>query len=308
LKLTRLVSATRLSKTSFWKESLLGRSLLAMPEAYRPELVIAFENRTGLPEIYNRALDACPDERNLLFVHDDVFLHDQFLQYRIAEGLSRYDVIGLAGSRGGDPNQPSWGLAFDADLKPTGWQKPDSVEMSGAVSHVSRYVDPATPKSLHPAPHLGGYGPMPMECDLLDGLFLACNAALLKGWKVRFDERFSFHLYDLDFCRSARAKFLRLGTWPILVSHGSAGHFESEAFRTAARTYLDKWNAPSVPSVPTSGKTADSRQQTADSFGGTSSNKQQAPDPSLQPAAYCSSLSEPQAPSPNPQVESARHP
>ena len=244
MKLTRLVSATRLSEAGFWKTSLLGKSLLAMPEPFRPELVLAFDNERGLPEIYNRALDGCPEDRNILFVHDDVFLHDQFLQYRIAEGLGRYDVIGLAGSRGSDPSQPSWGLAFDAELRPTGWQKPAQVQLSGAVSHVPRYSDPATPRTLHPAPSLGGYGPMPMECDLLDGLFLAGNASLLQGWKARFDERFDFHLYDLDFCRTARSKSLRLGTWPILVSHGSAGSFDTEAFRRAARLYLEKWEAP----------------------------------------------------------------
>lgn len=271
MKLTRLVASTMLSEKDFWSRSLLGQSLLLFPEELRPELAIRFDNtgKWGLPEVYNRALDDCPPEKYLLFVHDDVFLHDLFLQHRIAEALRERDVIGLAGSRGSDLSQPSWGLAFDSDLRPIGWQAvgalsqaarseglaPPGVVLSGAVSHVSRYLDPSAARSAYPSPSLSLYGNFPAACDLLDGLFLACNTALLQEWNVRFDERFRFHLYDLDFCRTARAKHLRLSTWPLLVSHGSGGNFDTEEFRTAARLYLAKWQEEAPGSrLPTTGQ------------------------------------------------------
>ena len=275
MRLTRIVTSTTFSEKEFWKRSLLGRSLLFFPDALRPELAIRFENsgKWGLPEIYNQAIDECPTEKHLLFVHDDVYLHDLFLQHRIAEALGRCDVVGLAGSRGSDPAQPSWGLAFDADLKPVGWQTvgalsqagrsegraPPGVVLSGAVSHVSRYVEGGDPRTSVPAPCLGLYGNFPEPCDLLDGLFLAANAALLQERKVGFDPQFRFHLYDLDFCRTAKTAGLRLSTWPILVSHGSGGHFDTEDFRAASRAYLEKWkdtvvHCPAVPELVECGR------------------------------------------------------
>ena len=59
---------------------------------------------------------------------------------------------------------------------------------------------------------------------------------------MRFDERFPFHFYDLDFCRSARANGLRLGTWPITLTHQSGGRFGIPEWRKAYADYLNKWH------------------------------------------------------------------
>jgi GT2 family glycosyltransferase len=58
---------------------------------------------------------------------------------------------------------------------------------------------------------------------------------------LRFDTQFEFHCYDLDFCRQASQRGLRIGTWPIAVTHNSGGNFKSESFKRAARQYLAKW-------------------------------------------------------------------
>jgi protein O-GlcNAc transferase len=244
VRTTRLISATRLSEADFWAQSLLGKSLRQMPEELRPELRVTFDNEgsdaEGLSTVYNRALHNCPAERHLLFVHDDVFLHDPFLQWRIAEGLARFDVLGLAGSRGTDGEMPSWALAFDAHFNCTGWHRPP-VQFSGAVSHAP--ADAIELGSTRAPPvEISQYGNLPAECDLLDGLFLACNTEALRAHDVRFDPQFRFHCYDVDFCRSARQVGLRLGTWPILVTHGSAGSFGAPTWKEAARRYLEKWH------------------------------------------------------------------
>lgn len=59
--------------------------------------------------------------------------------------------------------------------------------------------------------------------------------------KVLFDPRFDFHFYDMDFCRSARTKGLRLGTWPICITHQSGGAFGSQRWIEKYRLYLEKW-------------------------------------------------------------------
>lgn len=251
---TRLVSVTRLTTERFWKESLLGRSLRVIPDALRPEVRLITENtgpgRQGLSFIYNRMIEECPDDRHLVFVHDDVYLHDPFIQQRIDDGLLWNDVIGLAGSRG-NLSEPSWALAFDSVLNGMGWQPlVEGVARGGAVSHCS--AQHTLSRDLTPPDvMLGVYGPPTQQCDLLDGLFLAVHPPTLRLMSLRFDERFEFHLYDLDFCRSVKAAGLRLSTWPILVTHGSGGDFGSPAWKQAARTYLDKWSSsPSPPSSP----------------------------------------------------------
>lgn len=240
----RLVSATRKNRHDFWNSTLLGSSLSLFRTELLPELVIQFDNggesrkAEGLSSYYNRVIDATPPNVNLLFVHDDVFLHDVFIVERLREAFRQFDIVGLAGSRSTDLSQPSWALEFDPEtLLPLGWQK--HAEFAGAVSH---QLQPSVDGRI-PVPEIGIYGPITAACTLLDGLFLAVRTGAIKKHDLHFDPRFDFHHYDIDFCRQALEKGVALGTWPILATHGSGGAFGTEAFRTSARTYLAKWNA-----------------------------------------------------------------
>jgi GT2 family glycosyltransferase len=232
----RLVAATQLSEPLFWDATYLGRSLRRIPESLRPQTMLACNNTgkkvRGLSEVYNLALDRTDADTDILFVHDDVYLNDWFLTQRITEALERFDVVGLAGSRNPDLSQPSWGLCFDEKLNANGWQP--GVQRSGAVNHFD-----------YACPNVSIYGPTPSPCLLLDGVFLAVRTAAVKERGVRFDPRFTFHCYDIDFCRSAVQQGLRLGTWAISITHDSGGAYGSEPFKRAARAYLDKWAAGS---------------------------------------------------------------
>lgn len=251
MTMLRLVSATRLSEAEFWCSSFLGRSLRAMPSELRPELALRFDNVgercMGLAAYYNRALDSCPESRQLLFVHDDVYLHDPFLALRVLEALRKSDVVGLAGSRNSDLSQPSWCLAFDSELNGLGWQSSENLVLSGAVSHC-----PSLPLAGGPPPlqtHIT-YGPLETRCDLLDGVFLAVRPERLSArggyGLVRFDERFDFHLYDLDFCRTCSSRGLALRTMAYAVTHASGGAFCTPGWKHAARAYLGKWPPPEL--------------------------------------------------------------
>jgi GT2 family glycosyltransferase len=65
----------------------------------------------------------------------------------------------------------------------------------------------------------------------------------LREKHVRFDPQFDFHLYDIDFCRTARQKELRLGTWPIALTHQSKGSFGTESWFARYEKYLAKWGS-----------------------------------------------------------------
>lgn len=142
------------------------------------------------------------------------------------DGLKTYDVIGVAGNRRRVQNQPAWPFL---DSKRT-WDS--KTNLSGCVAHGS-----------HPFGEISLYGAVPAECELLDGVFLAAKKSALTAHGVLFDPRFDFHFYDMDFCRSARQNGLRLGTWPICLTHQSSGAFGTQQWLEKYRQYLEKWKA-----------------------------------------------------------------
>ncbi|MEQ1580401.1 MAG: hypothetical protein ABL964_07410 [Steroidobacteraceae bacterium] len=87
---------------------------------------------------------------------------------------------------------------------------------------------------------LDSFGPAPAAVKLLDGVFLAVRADRLLTSAVRFDPRFQYHFYDLDFCRQCETAGLTMGTWPISLTHGSYGGW-GDGWRKAKNIYLDKW-------------------------------------------------------------------
>ncbi|MGE0316065.1 MAG: hypothetical protein AB7P21_31000 [Lautropia sp.] len=219
-----VVSATRRTREAFWAEGALGLSLRRFADDVRLVPWIAYENTHGLPEVYNQVITAGNADGAVVFVHDDVWLDDHFFVQRVLEGLEVFDVLGLAGNRRRVPGQPGWAFV-DADLR---WD--DRANLSGRVAH-----------GRHALGRPGDFGPVPAACELLDGVLLAARVDTLLRADCRFDPRFRFHFYDLDFCRTARARRLRLGTWPIGVTHQSGGAFGSDAWRQGYRDYLEKW-------------------------------------------------------------------
>jgi len=221
----RFVCATRETYDGFFRNTALGRSL-SIYNAPFARLTLFDSNTTGLPALYNEALrDAASDPAILVFVHDDVHLCDFFWHVHILAGLRHFDILGVAGNRRRLPRQPSWRFLDDRFTA-------DSAEyLSGQVAHGKGF----------PPHNLSSYGPSGQQVKLLDGLLLAVRSETLLSNNLAFDERFDFHFYDLDFCRQADAKQLRLGTWPLSVIHESEGQFDSPAWREAYAKYLDKW-------------------------------------------------------------------
>jgi GT2 family glycosyltransferase len=220
-----VIGASRLAEQEFWNRSALGISLRRLAHDTRLAAHVAFSNSAGLPEIYNARISADNRAQILLFVHDDVWIDDFFLADRVLAGLQAFDVIGVAGNRRRTPRQRAWrhvGAAVVAD---------DPADLSGAIAH-----------GKNPFGRVSFYGQAPAECELLDGVFIAARLSALLERSVRFDPIFDFHFYDLDFCRSARRAGLRLGTWPICLTHQSAGTaYESPPWMNAYDKYLHKW-------------------------------------------------------------------
>jgi len=222
-----IVSATRLSEDEFWQKSALGLSLRRLKKETRLAARVSFANRRGLPEVYNARILAAAGEDLLVFVHDDVWIDDHFLADRVIDGLKAYDVIGVAGNRRRQPGQPAWIFVLEGMAR----VMDDPANLSGAIAN-----------GKMPFGTISFFGPTPSECELLDGVFLAARKSTLQRAGLLFDPRFEFHFYDMDFCRSARQKGLRLGTWPIGLTHQSTGGYSGDTWNLKYREYLAKWN------------------------------------------------------------------
>jgi GT2 family glycosyltransferase len=219
-----IVSATRLSENDFYNKSALGISLRRLNFDHRIVPRITFNNQRGLPTIYNDGISKADIDSMLVFIHDDVWIDDYFLSERVIEALQKYDMIGVAGNRRRIKNQPSWAFV---DTKFT-WD--DKSNLSGSVSH-----------GMMPFGSVSYFGPVPVDCELLDGVFIATKKSVLVSKGVIYDPRFDFHFYDMDFCRSARECGLRLGTWAICITHQSGGAFGTKQWTESYLTYIKKW-------------------------------------------------------------------
>lgn len=218
--------ATRLTEAEFWNHGALGLSLRRLVHDDRLRACIVYENGRGLPAIYNERIAAADAGQVQVFVHDDVWLDDHFFGEHLLAGVQEFDVIGVAGNRRRAPNQPSW--AFQLHDSKLEWD--DRANLSGAVSH-----------GKSPFGIISSFGAVPASCELMDGVLLAARTQVLREHQLLFDERFQFHFYDMDFCRSARVKNLRLGTWPIAITHQSKGGFGTNGWIESYKTYLQKW-------------------------------------------------------------------
>lgn len=216
--LIEFVSATRSTGEGFLQSAPLGRSLARLRYDPRVSARITAENTDGLPEVYNAAIDADGAADVLVFTHDDVWIDDFFIVDRLLEALLRFDVVGVAGNVRAAQGHTKWAHRTD-------WGY-----LSGAVAH-----------GKGPFGQVIGFGAVPQACELLDGVFLAARRSTLRLNGVRFDPQFRFHCYDLDFCRTARRAALRVGTWPIAITHESVGNFRSEAWQQGAALYRAKW-------------------------------------------------------------------
>ncbi|WP_081715999.1 tetratricopeptide repeat protein [Paraburkholderia mimosarum] len=222
----RIVCGTRCTREQFSNETALGRSLKLYAHLPNVELQLFDNNTRGLSSIYNTAIEEAKQRPAILvFVHDDVWLNDFFWTERIRESLAHFEVVGLAGNLRRVPRQPAWAFSTP-DLQ---WDEPKY--LSGTVGHGKGF----------PCNIASTFGPSGQECKLLDGLLLIADSDMLVQSGLRFDEQFKFHFYDMDFCRQAELKGLRMGTWPLSVVHESGGAFGSPGWREGYASYLGKY-------------------------------------------------------------------
>lgn len=221
----KIVVATRATKDEFFNKTALGQSLAVYRLPFL-EICLFPENKHGLPKIYNEAIErTANDPSMLIFAHDDIHILDFYWIGTLYRVLEKFQILGLTGNKRRLPRQPSWAFV---DTKFT-WDQPEN--LSGVVGHGKGF----------PPINVSGFGPSEQQVKLLDGLFLCSYSQTLHEKKLRFDERFDFHFYDMDFCRQAEQKGVTCGTCPLTVIHESGGSFGSPGWVAGYQKYLEKW-------------------------------------------------------------------
>ena len=189
------------------------------------ELDIHYGNTSGLPKLYNKAIDNSTDFDFIAFIHDDVWINDVFFFDKVIN--SKFDVIGAVGGC-------YWGVpkGFPIDEKPLIWTTATCGRgASGFMNHDLKngYFLPSS------------YGIAPKPTSTLDGsIIIFARKAIQSG--LRWDEQFNFHFYDMDICFSAHILGLNIGTANLLLTHESVGgSVVQPEFMESQRKFIAKW-------------------------------------------------------------------
>lgn len=176
-------------------------------------------NKKGLSEVYNSYI--CEENRGkyVVFVHDDVYLDDGFVEEKLQEAHKKFDIVGIAGCISPKIQSPAlWHLM--ADRK----------DLRGFCSHV--FPDGTT--------NMASFGNSKEEVDMIDGVFMSVDVSALLDADCKFDPEFDFHFYDLAFCCRAKRCGLTLGVWPIFIRHLGLGQ-PDERWKELEPRFIEKY-------------------------------------------------------------------
>jgi GT2 family glycosyltransferase len=213
-------SATQKSHDEFWKDSHLAKFLRKAKVS--DQAYIAYNNKIGLPDVYNHAILHC-EQDYVVCVHDDVIVEDLFWLEKLEQGFREFEILGLAGASAMQIKSPAlWHLMSPKE----NW--------CGFVNHF-------TPDNHSFATN---FGLSPKRCVVMDGLFLALNKNAIIDKGVLFDPQFHFHHYDIDFCIQANKAGLKMSTIPLHVTHQSGGlnSTSDKVWKNSENLFLTKYS------------------------------------------------------------------
>jgi hypothetical protein len=235
MKQVLLVTATKAKTLEEFQQRPLAKSLQVLCDRRYDKSMFDFEvvkdNSTGLPEVYNRYLTEENKDKLLLFVHDDLEIHDLNLVEKLNQ--SPWDITGLAG-----------GATFELKDKNLWHICSKRESQTGSVSHPLCWQEGNQLKVDNTRQIVTTFGPTPMRALILDALFMCVNVerALEVGFKL--DEDFKFHHWDISSCLLANEKKLTMGTYPVYcLHHGLGNSFMSQDWEDSNNIFKDKWQS-----------------------------------------------------------------
>ena len=97
MKLIAVSCTMEKDEKTFFDNFPLGKSVKKNTDIY--ESIIFFDNKKGLSECYNEAIEKAKQDKMLedsvlLFCHDDLSLGDIFLKEKLEKAFETFDVVG----------------------------------------------------------------------------------------------------------------------------------------------------------------------------------------------------------------------
>lgn len=201
-----LVSCTKKTK----EETLLFSSVYNLTKDASPygvfDYVYFFEdNKEGLSKRYNQFIEHHGDDYDyIIFAHDDVYIDDGRVIEKLTEAHRTYDIVGVAGGVNPVIKEPTlWHIMC-------GGFGPNLRGFAGHYTNDNRVM-------------VTTFGPTPDRVAIADGLFLSIKMSKVKEVNWRFNENYTFHLYDIASCLDANKKRMKIGVYPIMLFHASPG-------------------------------------------------------------------------------------
>ena len=234
MKQVLLVTATKAKTLEEFQQRPLAKSLQILSDTRYPndtlfDFEIVKDNSTGLPEVYNRYLIEKNKDKIVLFVHDDLEIHDLNLVEKLNE--STWDITGLAGTAQFQIQDKNlWHVCAPREAHSGSVTHPLAIQNGNQIQ-----VDPSRRLSTL-------FGPAPQRCLVLDGLFIAVDVEKVLEVNWQFDERHKFHHYDISSCLLANEKKLKMGTYPIfVVHHGLGNSFMTPEWEESNNIFKASW-------------------------------------------------------------------
>lgn len=205
-------------------QTLFGRCLLAAQQSSFFDTKIIEQNKTGLSKMFNDILKTEKHD-NVVFMHDDVEIHDLFFAQKLKMAHKHFDIVGLAGATQQTYKKGRnhlWHVSTEPD------------NLRGFVSH---YI----PDKNQPFYNSTYFGKTPDEVAAIDGLFMSIKVSALKDELELFDNDFNFHHYDLSMSLRAKRRGLKIGVWPIFVVHHGLGEFNTPDWYYSNKEFDNKY-------------------------------------------------------------------
>jgi len=193
------------------------------------DLFVVERNTKGLSKVYNKFLDKEYENHIVCFMHDDVIIRDADFYRRLITAHEMGEVVGVAGA-----TRIQLPLRLDV---PTSWvslarEVTDQVmKIHGAGSVIHQTADG---KQLQ-TPFYGLY---PTKAKLIDGLFMSFNIKECLEREFRFDERFTYHHYDLAASLRALKCGMEVVISDIILQHNSHGNYNSKEWSDSHEKFV----------------------------------------------------------------------
>lgn len=162
------------------------------------------EPRTSLAETYNKTLDA-EDAKEfdwIVFLHSDAAMDVGHFTNGLISSIGKYDIVGMAGAK-----------RLNLKTSPLSWFTASRGNESGRVGMVMHMTPVGSRTPVIPSVFTPGEL-KDIKDDYvaaIDGVCIAVGRRAIENKDCRFDERFPFDFYDLDFSLTANKLGLSLG-------------------------------------------------------------------------------------------------